>query len=320
MTQQTSGHPPFPPDRPTGPSTTQAARDEAADVGRSADGAGQQVAGTAAEQAGEVAHEVRRQAKDLLGQARQQATDQARNGQQQAADGLRTVASELHQLADGGEHHGPASDLAKQAADRLGDAAEWLGRREPSDLVDELRGLARRRPGAFLVGAALAGVLVGRLTRGAVDAAHDDDDRGPDPVTAPIAAAPGYPGRPPAPMPYDQPGAAHLPPGGPLGGPGGPPPAPGRYGPPPTPAPYHPAPMPPVAPGPGQVGPGPAGYPGERFAPPSPGPAPTTPVAPYDPPAHAPRPGSNTVGEYVDDLDRGRAPQHEAGPYEGGQR
>ncbi len=45
---------------------------------------------------------------------------------------------------------------------------------------------ARRRPGAFLLGAALAGVAVGRLTRGAVDAARSDS--GPSPA----AGGPGY--------------------------------------------------------------------------------------------------------------------------------
>jgi len=69
---------------------------------------------------------------------------------------------------------GPATDLAHQAADKLGDAAQWLEGRDPGSLVEEVRNLARRKPGAFLLGAAAAGVLAGRLTRGAVQASRND--------------------------------------------------------------------------------------------------------------------------------------------------
>ena len=153
MTQQTSGYT-APAGSSTDPSTTQVARDQAAQVGRTTSDAGKHVAGTAAEQAGQVADEARRQARDLFGEARGQATEQARNGQQKASEGLRTLATELHQMADSGDQHGPASDLAKQAADKIGDIAEWLSRREPGELLDEFRAMARRRPGAFLLGAA----------------------------------------------------------------------------------------------------------------------------------------------------------------------
>jgi hypothetical protein len=212
MTQQTSGYT-APAGSSTDPSTTEVARDQAAQVGQTASVAGQRVAGTAADQAGQVAQEARRQARDLLGEARGQATDQARNGQQKASEGLRALATELHEMADGGDQHGPASDLAKQAADKIGDVAEWLNRREPGELLDDFRALARRRPGAFLLGAAVAGVLAGRLTRGAVDANRDTSPpRQPgaaEPVTAPLLPVdgppPGYPAGPPTPFPNDAP-------------------------------------------------------------------------------------------------------------------
>ena len=142
--------------------------------------AGQRVAETASDQGAQVAREARAQARDLLGQARDQVTEQARSTQSQAADGLHSLAGELREMADVGERQGVASDLAAEAADRLGSLADWIGRREPGDLVDEVRKLARRRPGAFLIGAAVAGVLAGRLTRGTIDAKRDtsDNDQG----------------------------------------------------------------------------------------------------------------------------------------------
>src|SRR5689334_17036250 len=138
-----------------------------------ASAAGQRVAETASDQGAQVAREARAQARDLLGQARDQVTDQARNTQNQAAERLHSLAGELREMADGGERQGVASDLAAEAADRLGSVADWLNRREPGDLVEEVRRLARRRPGAFLLGAAVAGVLAGRLTRGTIDAKRD---------------------------------------------------------------------------------------------------------------------------------------------------
>lgn len=45
-----------------------------------------------------------------------------------------------------------------------------LDEREPSELLDELRRFARRRPGAFLLGAFAAGAVAGRVARGAKDA------------------------------------------------------------------------------------------------------------------------------------------------------
>ncbi|WP_345427080.1 hypothetical protein [Pseudonocardia xishanensis] len=213
MTQPTGGSRPV---LPTEPSLPRVAQDEAGTVGRSAADAGRQVAGTAVDQAAEVGHEARRQAKDLFAQARDQATEQARTGQRKAGESLRALASELRGMAGAGERSGVASDLAAQAAERLEGASHWLIEREPGDLVDEFRGFARRRPGALLLGAAAAGLLVGRLTRGAIDANRDTGAPGPGPggpadatptphPYPPVQAAPVQP--PVTPVPYTEPTA-----------------------------------------------------------------------------------------------------------------
>ncbi|MGY1619395.1 hypothetical protein ACI797_21860 [Geodermatophilus sp. SYSU D00691] len=157
------------------PSTTDVAKDEAKNLGQTAQQAGSQVASTAADQAKEVVHETQRQAKDLLEQGRSQLKDQTVAQQQKAAQGLSSLAQELRGLADGSSQGapGPARDLLQQAAGFVENFSGKLQNREPADLLEEVRSFARRKPGTFLIGAALLGVAAGRLTSG-VKAAHSD--------------------------------------------------------------------------------------------------------------------------------------------------
>jgi len=157
------------------PSTTEIAKDEARNVGQTATEAGSQVASTTADQAKQVAQETQRQARDLLEQGRAQLKDQTISQQQKAAQGLSSLATELRGLADGTSQGapGPARDLLHQASGMVEQFAGKLQNREPAELLDEVRMFARRRPGMFLLGAAAAGVVLGRLTSG-MKAAHSD--------------------------------------------------------------------------------------------------------------------------------------------------
>ena len=159
------------------PSTASVARDQAASVGRSAGEAGSRVAQTATDQAREVVSETARQARDLLGEASGQARDQASVQQQKAARQLRAVADEMQEMAAKGGQSGVATEVAQQAAGRIHGAASWLEQREPADLLQAVRDFARRRPGVFLAGAAVAGLTAGRLTRGMTDAARSGRQR-----------------------------------------------------------------------------------------------------------------------------------------------
>jgi hypothetical protein len=159
----------------TSPSTTDVAKDQAKDVGQTAAQAGSQVASTATDQAKHVAHETQRQAKDLLDQGRTQVKSQVVSQQQKAAEGLTGLAQQLRGMADGTSAGapGPARDLLQQASGIVDDFAHKLQTRDPAELLDEVRSFARRKPGVFLLGAAAAGVLAGRLTSG-VKAVHTD--------------------------------------------------------------------------------------------------------------------------------------------------
>jgi hypothetical protein len=163
----------------TSSSTAEVAKDEARNVGQTAAQAGSQVASTATEQAKEVAAETQRQAKDLLEQGRSQVREQAISQQQKAGQSLSSLAQELRGLADGTSSGapGPARDLLQQGAGMVENFASKLQNREPAELLDEIRSFARRKPGLFLLGAAAAGVVAGRLTSG-VKAAHSDSSSG----------------------------------------------------------------------------------------------------------------------------------------------
>jgi hypothetical protein len=161
----------------SGTSRKDAAKEEAADVARTAAGSAQSVAETAKSEAANVAHEAKANAQDLLHQARTGLTSQAGTQQQKAAEGIRNISSQLHSMASAPDQQGMASDLVRQAADRASSVASWLENRQPGDLLTEVQRYARNNPGTFLLLAAGAGVLAGRLTRGLTAGAPETSSR-----------------------------------------------------------------------------------------------------------------------------------------------
>ncbi|RZS90827.1 hypothetical protein EV189_0056 [Motilibacter rhizosphaerae] len=155
--------------------TAATAKDEASGVAQQAAAAGGQVASTAKDQASQVLGEAASSARDLLGEAKAQGSTQAVAQKDRAVGSLRTLADELQSMVDGGgAQGGVAGELARQASSRAHDIAGWIESREPGELLEEAKDYARRKPGTFLIGAAIAGVLAGRLTRGTVAAAHQE--------------------------------------------------------------------------------------------------------------------------------------------------
>ncbi|NEY34588.1 hypothetical protein GTU99_20690 [Streptomyces sp. PRKS01-65] len=181
--------------------------------------AASQLTGTAGEQARAVVGEARHQAGSAIGDLRGRAMGEAEEQTRRAAGTLRQWANDLSDLARRAESDSPARSLVSQAADKGHWAADYLDEQGVEGMVSDLRGFARRRPGAFLGGALVAGLVVGRLAKAAGSASRSDgagQGQGQTGVTA---------GR----GPVETPGSSALPPG--------PPPA----GPPPTTSPQAPA-------------------------------------------------------------------------------
>ena len=129
------------------------------------DAAAMHVAGVAGDEAGHVAHEAKRAARGFFDETRMQVTEQASTQQRRAAEALRSAGDELSEMASASQGGGMATGLVRGLGRQTRDVASWLEQREPADLVQEVRGFARRHTGVFIVAAVGLGIVAGRLTR-----------------------------------------------------------------------------------------------------------------------------------------------------------
>jgi hypothetical protein len=169
------------------------AKSEAANVKETAADAAAGVKDVAKNEASNVADEAKYQARSLIDQTRSELRGQASNQQSAFAEKLHGWASELGSMASMADGFGPMTDLAREASRRIGETSYWLENHEPADVLDEVKRFARRRPVAFLAIAAVAGVVAGRVTRGAVAANTSvDSDREATPARAYDSSAYDY--------------------------------------------------------------------------------------------------------------------------------
>jgi len=174
-------------------STVDTAKSEAANVKDTAADAAAGVKNVAKNEASNVADEAKYQARSLVDQTRSELLDQASSQQSALAEKFHGWASELGSMASKADAAGPMTDLAQEASRRVDETSRWLENHEPADLLDEVKRFARRRPVAFLAIAAAAGVVAGRVTRGAVAANTSvDSDREATPARAYDSSAYDY--------------------------------------------------------------------------------------------------------------------------------
>jgi hypothetical protein len=170
------------------------AKEQASAVAGTAKEQAAAVAGTAKDQAGNVLAEAKDQAVDLFADLRRQLSEQSDAVRDRLAEFLTGAGSELSDMAGAGGGSGYATQVVRQIGDRASSWGSHLTNHDATDLLEQTRSFARRRPGAFLLGALVTGVVAGRLTRGA-KAHHDgadvetSTDVVPRPVTGPVTTS-----------------------------------------------------------------------------------------------------------------------------------
>lgn len=130
------------------------------------------LAGSARDEAATVADEAKAQARNVMDDARTMVDQQSRTQRDRLVETARSFSGDLEQMAQSGPD-GMAGDITRQVADKVRSLSEQLDGREPADILEDVRRFARRRPGMFLLTALGAGVVVGRMARGAKDAQSD---------------------------------------------------------------------------------------------------------------------------------------------------
>jgi hypothetical protein len=122
-----------------------------------------------------VASEAASQARNLVEEARGQVEEQSRSQRDRLVAMLSSFSDDLdsmrHEESGTEGTQGLAADAVRMVSERARDLSVRLDGREPRELIEDVRGFARRRPGSFLLGSLAAGVVAGRLLRGAKDAA-----------------------------------------------------------------------------------------------------------------------------------------------------
>lgn len=146
-----------------------------------------QVATTAKEQAAEVSTQVSDQVGNLLEETKAHIEEQAATGASRLGEQLQRLGEEALALSDGRPAEAPtvqryvkrAADTLLDAADRAYGLSDDVQTRGVGGVLSDVQAFARRRPGAFLLGAAAVGVVAGRAVRAAK---ADDPETTPAPV------------------------------------------------------------------------------------------------------------------------------------------
>lgn len=152
--------------------------------------------------ASEKLHEAQDAVRDGLKDATGKATDAARQAAEQhksaAAASMSDFAMAIRAASDelGKQDQGLAARVVREAADGLGKMSSAVSGSSVDEMIRSVTRFGRDNPAAFLTGAVLAGVALGRFAKASSERDH--------PAQASGAAGTGYPA-PPQPQP--QPGA-----------------------------------------------------------------------------------------------------------------
>jgi vacuolar-type H+-ATPase subunit H len=138
------------------PQTTEAARAETGAVASSAKG-----------EAKQVARQAQDEARETLQRVQDDVRERANSEASRIAGTLHETSGRLRTMAERSDGDGLLETLLREGADATDKLGSRLERDGADGLMADVRSYARRNPGAFLLGAAAAGFVAGRVLRNA---------------------------------------------------------------------------------------------------------------------------------------------------------
>lgn len=133
-----------------------------------------QAAEQAVTQTRELASDAKQHLSSMVQQTRGELREQADQRGRQLSEGLDSLARQIRGLRNGQpDQAGSLQHYLVDAEQRLSSWAQRLERGGPDLVLADVRSMARRRPGTFLVGALGAGFVAGRLLRIGIAAAQE---------------------------------------------------------------------------------------------------------------------------------------------------
>lgn len=134
-----------------------------------------QVAETATDQARDVMHQARAQAKTTARKVEDDLRTRANEEASRFAQTLHNASSQMESMAQSaGGDDSLASNLVREGAQATRRLASHIDEGGIDRVMADVRSWARRNPGGFLLGAAFAGFVVGRVARNLSSAMSND--------------------------------------------------------------------------------------------------------------------------------------------------
>ena len=167
--------------------------ERASSSGPGTSGGGSQVTEKAKQQTQQLGQQARQRAGQLANRGSEQVKSQLGSQKHQASQRMVPVQTALretaHQLRSQGQ--GPMAEYAEKASDQVERFSGYLRETDVDEIINEVRGVARRRPALFLGAAATLGFFATRFLKSSSQQAGSagDGDATTTPDTAPAATS-----------------------------------------------------------------------------------------------------------------------------------
>ncbi len=174
-------------------SVASTAAEKSGELVREAKEDARQIAASVWSRGGEVTEQLSTQGRSLVQETRAQIQTQARAGTERTAQALRQFGGQAQALAEGRPEEAPQlaeyawkiADSCYGAADRIYGLADDIDQRGFGSVLQDVQSFARRRPGAFLLGAVALGFGVGRLAQANAEQDEEEEPEQPTRRAAP---------------------------------------------------------------------------------------------------------------------------------------